>query len=398
MKVAIIIERIETWRGGAETSTMQFAEYLAKDGCHVSILTTSYPPSTSSLSVVPIAANGMFRALKTRQFIEGASEYVRTHDFDIVHCITPCPAADVYQPRGGTIPETLERNLAMRSSRIRRGLKRLAQRTSLKYRIMEDLERQLLQRQPPPWVIAISHYVEEQLSRHYRFDPSRVRHIFNGVDPDTTPAADRLADRTKIRRQYGLAGRDLMLLCVAHNFRLKGVGSLVEALARQEADGAAPAGRKQLAVVVGRDDPAPFVKLADQLGVRERIVFTGPTPRVRAFFHAADLLVHATYYDPCSRVVLEALASGLPAITTRFNGAAERIEDGREGYVIDSPEDTAGLADCIGRLQDDEHRRACAQRAPQAVEGCSMRRHAERVRELYEEIVRQGEPRRAGYR
>ena len=150
--------------------------------------------------------------------------------------------------------------------------------------------------------------------------------------------------------------------------------------------------------IVGRDNPALFAHLAARLNVADRILFTGPTPRVQTFFHAADILVHDTYYDPCSRVVLEAMASGLPVITTRYNGAAERIQDGREGYVIDSPDDVESLADRIERLAEPEHRLACARAGPRAVENISMHEHARRVRELYQEVVQAREPARGGYR
>lgn len=400
MNVALVIERIETWRGGAETSTMQFAEHLAAGGCQVSIITTSYPPSTPTLNIVPIKAPSALRALKTQQFIRGAADYVRTHRFDVVHAISPCPAADVYQPRGGTVPEMLQRNLAVRASPLRRGLKRLGQRMSLKYRIIGAAERELLQRQPAPWVIAISGYVTRQLQDHYRFDTARVREIFNGVDPDTASPAERRSHRARIRGQLKLSENDMLLLCVAHNFKLKGVGPMVRALARRvdrERSGRATGGSSWL-VVVGRDNPVPYVRLAGRLGVQERLIFAGPTPRVQAFFHAADVLVHNTYYDPCSRVVLEAMTSGLPVITTRYNGAGERIADGQEGYVIDSPDDVEALADRIERLADPAHRRACAERAPRAVAECTMRRHADRVMSLYQEVVRGGLPQSGGYR
>jgi UDP-glucose:(heptosyl)LPS alpha-1,3-glucosyltransferase len=96
--------------------------------------------------------------------------------------------------------------------------------------------------------------------------------------------------------------------------------------------------------------------------------------------------------------VLEALAAGLPVITTRFNGAAERITNGREGYVLDSPDDVAGLAQAIVRLCDDDYRRSCADAAPGATSGISMREHARRACRLYEELVASGEPIRGGYR
>jgi UDP-glucose:(heptosyl)LPS alpha-1,3-glucosyltransferase len=321
-------------------------------------------------------------------FSRRAAEYVRSHRFDIVHCITPCLAADVYQPRGGTIPETLERNAAIRTSTARRTFKRLGQRLNLKNQMLARLERQLLTRVPAPWVVAISDYVREQVERHYQFDPARIVKVFNGVDPDESDESLRVADRTQIRRHYGIAYDELVVLCVAHNFKLKGVSKLIEALAR-------PGAQAYRAVIVGRDNPSPYVQLAEQLGVDNRIIFTGPTQRTAAFFHAADVLAHPTYYDPCSRVVLEALAAGLPAVTTRFNGAAERITDGLNGYVIDAPENVDELADRLGRLADPEHRRGCGQEAPLAVSGCSMEDHARRVMGLYERIVSDRGERRA---
>ncbi|MHC4796795.1 MAG: glycosyltransferase, partial [Planctomycetota bacterium] len=99
-----------------------------------------------------------------------------------------------------------------------------------------------------------------------------------------------------------------------------------------------------------------------------------------------------------SRVVLEAMASGLPIITTRFNGAAERIENGSEGYVIDSPMNVEALSGSIERLLDQDHRRVCGARALEAVAGVTMRDHAAKILVLYEEMLVSGEVNRGGYR
>lgn len=380
MEVALIIERVEPWRGGAETSTMQFANHLAHEGCRVTVLTTSVMPSTPELTIVPIRASRAFRSARTLFFSRRAAAYVATHPFDVVHCITPCPAADVYQPRGGTIPETLERNAAIRHTASLRGLKRLGQGLNIKYRMLAGLESRLLLREPPPFVIAISDYVARQLQEHYGFDADRIVRIFNGVDPDVSSPQDRLMDRTRIRRQYGVGADELLAVCIAHNFKLKGVAQAIQAISR-------PPARGYRLLIVGRDDPSAYARLADRCGASDRVVFTGPTTRIEAFLHAADVLVHPTYYDPCSRVVLEALAAGLPAITTRLNGASERIEDGVHGYVINSPEDIDGLADRLGRLANTAHREACAAQAAGAVAECTMQAHARRVRALYERVV-----------
>jgi len=401
MNVAIIMERIDTWRGGAETSTISFANHLADNGCKVNILTTSPIPSTPTWDIIPIKVNTLFRATKTRLFAKRAAHYIRKHSFDIVHAITPCLAADIYQPRGGTLPETLARNLAIRDLPMQRGVKNFFQHTNLKYRVVGRLEKQLLNRRHRPWVIAISQYVADQLNRHYQFDPSYIRQIFNGIDPDVTPQQERVSQREQIRRQFQLSNDDLLILCVAHNFKLKGVTKLIQALAilndRQNRDSTGRT-KRNYAIVVGRDNPAPYVNLAERLGIADQILFSGPTQRTRAFYHAADLLAHPTFYDPCSRVVLEAMAAGLPVITTRYNGAAERIQDGKQGYVIDSPNDVDVLAQYIDRLADNTHRQACASQAVRAVEDITMKDHAEKALALYEEILESDQYKHKDYR
>lgn len=395
MKIGLIIERFETWRGGAETSTMQFATHLTQLDCQVTVVTLSPIPSTPAFTVAPIFARTPFRARRTALFARRAAEFVKSGEFDIVHSITPCSVADIYQPRGGTVPEMLARNVALRSSYVRRGVKRVTQQLNRKYRVLAELERSLLTRRCPPYVIAISQYVADQLKRHYHFAPRRIRTVFNGVDPDDAPPEMVYQHRRQIRRQFNLPDNDRMVLCVAHNFKLKGVGKLIEALARIDCG---PDRSQMHVVIVGRDNPNPFLKLARQLNVADRVIFAGPTKRIDEFFHAADSLVHPTFYDPCSRVVLEAMSAGLPVITTRFNGAAERITDGQEGYVIDSPMDVDALADRMKRLLDPDHCRACGRAAAHAVADASMAQHASKVRHLYEEILASGDIRKGGYR
>src|ERR1700745_4264957 len=86
---------------------------------------------------------------------------------------------------------------------------------------------------------------------------------------------------------------------------------------------------------------------------------------MRHSYFASDFLIHPTFYDPCSLVVLEALACGLPVITSRFNGASELLESPNDGYVIDDPHDHAALARCMTELLDPAKRHAMSQAARQ---------------------------------
>src|SRR5690606_3189535 len=84
ISVALVIERIEPWRGGAETSTLQFARHLADLGARVTILTRSDAQSMPGMEVVPIRVNGSLRPLRTLQFARRAALYVQRRPFDVV--------------------------------------------------------------------------------------------------------------------------------------------------------------------------------------------------------------------------------------------------------------------------------------------------------------------------
>ena len=387
MRIAIVIERIEAWRGGAEISTMQFVRHLIDRGCHVTLFTASRGVSAPGLDVQHITVRTPFRSRKTACFARLVTARLQTTPVDLVHAITPVASADIYQPRGGLLAETLDRNLAMRSSTAARRLKRLTSALNGKHRTQARLERALLTRQPPPVVLALSAYVARQLETHFNLTAPAVRVVFNGVDVDPVSADRQREDARRIRDQYGLEPGDFVLLLVAHNFRLKGVGALVRAV-RLLADKALPV----RALVVGRDNPMRFRRQAIEEGIADRVIFTGPTPCVRALYHAADVLVHPTYYDPCSRVVLEALSAGLPCVTTRFNGAAEVIVDGQHGYVIDSPDDVDALADRLARLADADHRARCAEAAARLREQLSMARQADEIITVYRELLDERTP------
>ncbi len=379
MKVAVVVEWADPWRGGAETSTQQFVRHLSDLGIAVDLITRSRLSPAPGIGVQTIRVRSPLRGRGSARFATLAARRVRGA-YDIVHAITPCLAADVYEPRGGTVAETIERNVALRDGAART-IKRLTSRFNARQRRMLKLERRLLLARQPPVVIAISDYVARQLERHYGFPRSRIGLIFNGVEPDTAAPAQRDEHRLSVRRLYGIADDESLALLVAHNFRLKGISAWIDALPSLAADN----GCALRSLVVGKDNPQRWQRRAYRRGVADRIRFVGPTRRIEAFYHAADFLVHPTYYDPCSRVVLEAMASGLPVVTTEFDGAAEAVRDGISGFVLADPRD-GRLAACVRQLCRPEVRAQMSVAASEQAPGFTMRRHAERVTELYRSL------------
>ncbi len=383
MKVCIVIESIDTRRGGAETSTRQFIHHLAERGPQVHVLTTTRLPDSPDMKVHTVRTPIGNRALRANAFLHRAAERLEGLNVDVVHSMLPLPGCHVYQPRGGTVAESVERNLALIRSPLARTVKRLLNGFNLKQQSQLRQEAHLFLRRPDVIVAALSRYVVDQLKRHYQISDSRIRLVFNGVDMPQLPAEQLDQAAETLRRELALPDNALILLLVAHNFKLKGVHRAIEALAllKRSTD------RPYRLLVVGRDHAAPYHRHARALGVHDQVEFVAQSDRVQAYYRMADILVHPTYYDPCSRVVLEALAAGLPAVTTRHNGAVDVMEDGVHGHVIDSADAVQQLADAIARLSDPDHRDQCARNGLALGDRISMARHADEMLAVYEEIL-----------
>jgi UDP-glucose:(heptosyl)LPS alpha-1,3-glucosyltransferase len=383
MKVAVVQEHVDAQRGGAETSTLEMARHLAALGLDVTVVCaasgTANADDAPAFRLERIPVGGRARFWRTVRFVQDANRFCRMGGFDIVHAVTPCFCANVYQPRGGTYAETIARSIALARTPLGRALKRVGRRFNRRQRFLQSLERRLLGDRDPPFVAAVSDYVRRQVVVAFDLPPDRVRVVFNGVDAQAVQPDAAARHRRAFREQLAVAADAPLVLFVAHNFKLKGLAELLRAAAA-----GSPAWR---IVVAGRDNPARYARLARRLGIVARVAFVGTDTPVEALYCAADVLAHPTWYDPCSRVVLEALSLGLPVVTTRFNGAAEAIEPGRHGIVVESPDQTETLARALADCLKPAIRAACTADAPALRERLSMGRHARGLRELYGAIL-----------
>lgn len=382
MKIAVVIERLEAWRGGAETSTMELSRLLTARGHQIHVITTTSAPSPPDVTIRPISVGPVLRPRRTAAFIRKATAFLGQECFDLIHAISPIPCADTYQPRGGLVQEVWRRNVATRSSLAGRAMKRALTALSYKQRSLLELERAVFH-DGGPVILAVSRYVADQCHSFYGLSGPRVRVVFNGVNVEEAPPEERAAGRESVRGQYHVDDGTLLLLFVGHNFRLKGLRPLIDVVANLARSGFT----NFRLLVAGRDNPVRYQRRIHGLDLDRFVTFTGPTQRMASFFHAADVCVHPTYFDPCSRVVLEALSHGLPCITTAFNGAAEVMTDGREGYIIDSPEAVETWAERIRQLSAAPLRGKMSQHALELRPKISMSRHVNELEALFVELA-----------
>jgi UDP-glucose:(heptosyl)LPS alpha-1,3-glucosyltransferase len=207
-------------------------------------------------------------------------------------------------------------------------------------------------------IIANSRMVREQILRHYPVDPEKIRVVYNGIP--LPPVPDKTAAKRELSEAFGLPGDRPWILFVGSGFRRKGVRELLELLATLEHDAHT--------LVVGKEKRLEdYREQARKFGIEERVTFTGPRQDVERFYAAADLFLFPTRYEPFSNVVLEALAHGCVALTTRQNGAAEILP---EEWVMEHPSDR-NIRPILSRLLSD----------PALLEG--ERRRARKIAEAY---------------
>lgn len=216
-------------------------------------------------------------------------------------------------------------------------------------------ERQFYEAHRPfPDVIAQSGYMRDQILASYRLPPEHVHVVHNAVDVEEYTPERRLALREEMRARWKIPAEALCLLFLGHNFRLKGLWQMLEVLPRL--------GRLDRPVhllVAGKGTGEPqrrkARRLVQSLGLERQVTFAGD---VRPSLHAhaaADALLHLSWHDSFGFVSLEAMASGLPVVTTPYVGAAELIVDGESGLIVDPAKDEAIIA-AIRRLADDAFR------------------------------------------
>jgi UDP-glucose:(heptosyl)LPS alpha-1,3-glucosyltransferase len=216
--------------------------------------------------------------------------------------------------------------------------------------------------------------------RHYPIPPEKVFVAYNGVDTVKFRPEKAGKARAEVRARYGY-GDEPVALFVGSGFGRKGLTAVIKALPVVKTI-SQDINRLRL-LVVGKDDPGPYMRLAARLSVADKVTFAGATTRPEEFYGAADIFVLPTKYDPFSNATLEAMACGLPVVTTSQNGVAELIADGEDGFVIKDPDDFTALAATLAYLSCEKARMRTGERARRVAEGLTWEKTLKKTLEVY---------------
>jgi len=250
------------------------------------------------------------------------------------------------------------------------------------------LERRLL-RGHVSRLVTYSSSNKAEAIRRYGVPSDRITVIYNGYDPRRFQESRGSALRKEMRKRYGLPDDATVLLFVSQDFLRKGLDCLINAL-----PSVMQKNPRTWLVVVGKDHPAKFQALARREGVDRRVIFAGATDVIEEYYAMADAMVLPSRFDPFALVCLEAMACGLPVITSRITGVSDLIRNGENGYVIDDPRDLKALADRICRLLDPAHRQTLGRAAAETAHLYTWDHHLQEFERLFQRICDQEAPAR----
>jgi UDP-glucose:(heptosyl)LPS alpha-1,3-glucosyltransferase len=323
MKILIVCRPL-VFHGGVERATAGFLGGLVEHGDSVDLLSPGGDPRLPgvthrrlTLPPVPPPLRPLVLAAAVRiACARGRWDIVQTHE--------RTPGADVYRAGEGC-------HRAWLAARGRRG-------RGVYNNVMLVLERRVFA--TTTCTVAIARAGKAEIERLYAVPPERVRVVYNGVDlvrfhPDARAKAHAAA-----RAEVGIPGDAWTMLFVGSGFQRKGLATAIEALARLP--------ETTRLIVVGKGDVGPYRAEASRFGVNERMVWLGAKRDVERWYAASDVVVLPTIYEPFGNVHLEALASGVPIVTTTRAGGAEIVSD--ECGAVVPHADPAAIAHAVERL------------------------------------------------
>lgn len=383
LNLALVLEKYRSGVGGAENYAHWLVQQLTSqgyrvhivaeegggplpDGAHLHLLSLPHKPRT--LHIIRYAT-------ETRRFLAGLKP-------DVSLGIGRALGVDIYQPHGGVHHANLLRALHTYPSRCQRDIQYTSKLFSPKQWAFLALERLQYRRAGIRRFIALSQRVKGDMIRHYRVLPRQISLVYNGIDHRKFDARRRFEYQEQ--NPFDLpptAEETTTLVFLAHNFSLKGLSCTIKMVYHLTKRGV-----PLRLLVGGKGKVSPFRYLVEKWGLSDKIHFLGPVEQPQHLYALGDVLVHPTFYDPCSLVCLEALASGLPLLTTTANGVSELMGD-QGGRVVTNPHDIETMAGALLNLIEPTHLARASKEAHQIGSTYTLERNTQQMLEIFHQVA-----------
>ena len=374
MKIAIIRQKFVLY-GGAEQFVQGYIHQLAEAGHDIHIFASQWSPSNHPNihfhNVPSFKANAFIRTLSFAWF---AARAVSKESFDIIQSHEKTWKQNVYRVGDGCHKEWLEQRI-----RLIPALKGFFLFYNPFHQLILKLEKNLFESGQCRKFIAISQMVKTNILKHYHCSQEDISVVYNGVELTRFHPDNKSKFRARIREELRISENSILILFVGSGFERKGLKSLLLATHHFRPE-------DWRLLILGKGKWNKYLQFAPE-NLRSRIIYKEPIPDIEKYYSAADIFALPSIYEPFGNANLEALASGLPVITTRNCGSADIIQHGENGLIVETPESSREIAKNINILFDPALRQSMGQNGRVLAEKFSAKKNTLEMLKTYQEII-----------
>jgi len=325
--------------GGGELILDRTITAMAARGVRVALLARSWT-GREDIEFIRCDPPRFPRAWRETRFARAACERLGHESGSIVQAHERIPCCDVFRAGDGVHAAYLENR-----ARGMTKLARLAQWLDPHHRSVLRLERALFQNPRLQAVLVNSAMIADEIVRHFSYPRERIHLVPNGIDLTRFHPSARAEHRAKIRERLGVDNTRPVVLFIGSGFKRKGLAAAIAALALSRIDA-------ELWVIGGDRRSGAYAAQASHAGLAAtRLRLIGPVADPLPYYAGADALILPAVYDPFPSTVIEALACGLPVVTSTGCGAREAAARLDPNLVRDQC-DVEGLAEALRRALD----------------------------------------------
>ena len=308
--------------GGLERNLIRMASLCQAHGHRVDIYTMRWQgEKPSSFNIIEIPTKGLTNHGRCQSFVNQLQTYLRKKVYDCVISCNRMPGLNLYY--AGDVCYVAD-------VKVRR---RFFYRLTPRYRTYAAFERAVFSTKAKTHILSIVDVEKTQWQVHYGTSEARFHDLPPGVARDRQAPENFYGLRQSLREQFSVAPHQKVLLFIGSDFKRKGLERVLRAMAALPKEQLG----NTLLWVIGNRAPAKFLRISQHFGIDKQVKFLGAIDQVPDYLFAADILVHPASQEATGGVIVEALAAGLPVLTTENCGFSYYVEKSRAGYVMPMP-------------------------------------------------------------
>ena len=333
-------------KGGVERVMLETSNYLARRGHETHAFAAEWEPD---VSLIASALHRHTIPLGSRGYLPRLAGFLRESRRQIAQLTPPadvCAGFGIEAPLNSVVWMQSVHRAWIEISKSGSSLPvRVKQRLNPAHPVILTLERNRFRQRQYAHVVALSDVVKADLQRFYGVPGADITVIPNGYSPAEFNTTHRNAMRAEMREKLGISPREKAIVFVANELERKGFRPLLAAMASLN-------NSHVKLIAVGRLNAGSCTQQIKDLGLENRVLWTGPTSTVADYYAAADVFALPTRYEAWGLVIVEAMAAGLPVVTSALAGAAVAVKNQETGILLENPANPAEIAAALASALD----------------------------------------------